>query len=485
MKLEPGGMPLVKEVRQILVGAALRDTSVVVAVSGGTDSQALLGAMVRLRDNLGLALTVAHLDHGLRPNSSSDALTVVEIAHQFGIPCVVEKVDVREHQERFRLSLEEAARNLRYDFLTRTAESVGAGAVVLGHTADDQAETVLLHIVQGSGLAGLRGMAAVSRYSGNGRAAVILVRPFLAVGRETTEAACSIWGLQPLQDETNLELDRSRNYLRAEVIPRMRRLNPRVREALVRLATTAARDLEYMNEKVKDAWADVGAEDVSLQADAVRGLHPALQRYLLREAYRQVRGDVQGLRQIHLDSMIHLLLESGGTILDLPHGVRMERQRDRATLTQGTANPPLPLLKGRQSLPIPGEIIVGNTWRIFVDEVAPSYPLDLGPYAAVLDADTLGKSLEVRSRRPGDRFQPLGVLSNYDVDGSGKPGKKLQDFMVDAHIPRSWRDRVPLLVTPKGVVWVVGWRIAHWARVTTKTRRCVTVKFTMEATSGG
>jgi tRNA(Ile)-lysidine synthase len=473
---------LVRRVRDAVEEAGLRDTSLVVAVSGGADSLALLGALAAQRAPLGLTLTVAHLDHGLRPASPEDARFVAEVAHQQGFPCVVERADVREHQRRHRLSLEDAARRVRYDFLARTAQRVGAAAVALGHTADDQAETLLLHLVQGSGLPGLRGMTPVSRYRGpEGRwpkdATVTLLRPLLEVGREETEAACDAWGLTPRQDETNSLPDSARNYLRLEVLPRLARLNPRVREALGRMAGAVAMDLDYLEERVEEVWTTVAAGDMALDVDALRALHPALQRHLLRQAYRRTNGDLQGLRQHHLEAMVRLLEGPTGAVVELPHGLRLERQRDRALLTRGQAEPPLPPLEGGHLISVPGEIFIGGEWRVCGELAPPSMALDLGPYTAVLDADALGGPLEVRRRRLGDRFQPLGAASALGERKRDPQGKKLQDFMVDAHIPRSWRNRVPLLVAPQGVAWVVGWRIAHWARVTPETRRRVVVTF--------
>ena len=309
---------LVPRVRSVVEAAGLRNASLVVAVSGGADSLALLGSLTKLRDPLGLTLTVAHLDHGLRSTSPDDARFVAEVARQYGVPCVVERVDVRGHQRRHRLSLEEAARKMRYAFLARTAEEAGAAAVALGHTADDQAETLLLHLVQGSGLPGLRGMAAVSRHRGPEEATATLVRPLLKVGREATEAACRAWGLTPRQDETNSLLDAPRNYLRLEALPRLAHLNPRVREALGRLAGAVALDLDYLESRVEDVWPAVAAGDMALDRDALRALHPALQRHLLREAYRRANGDLQGLSQRHLEAMVRLLEGSTGVVLDLP-----------------------------------------------------------------------------------------------------------------------------------------------------------------------
>ena len=174
----PGPPTLEERVRQSLVEAGLRGAHLVVAVSGGPDSLALLHALAEWRSHLGLTLSVAHLDHGLRPDSAEDAQFVAEQSRSLGLECYLQREDVQGHRRRHRLSLEQAAREVRYGFLGEVARRVGAAAVALGHTADDQAETVLLHLVRGSGLGGLRGMTGLSSSTGlTGEGSLPLVRP--------------------------------------------------------------------------------------------------------------------------------------------------------------------------------------------------------------------------------------------------------------------------------------------------------------------
>ncbi|MBI4336200.1 MAG: tRNA lysidine(34) synthetase TilS [Chloroflexi bacterium] len=459
-------------VRRTLADAGLQGVALVAAVSGGPDSLCLLYALASLRDELRLSLHVAHLDHGLRPQSAADAVFVQQQAAALGLPCSVERQDVGELRRYRGTSLEEAAREVRYAFLTRVARATGAAAVVLGHTADDQAETVLLHLVRGSGLAGLRGMSPVSQPPLLVGANLALLRPLLSVTREETETYCAALGLAPRQDVSNLDVRFSRNRLRQKVLPELRRLNPRVRKALLRLSSAAALEIDFVESQAAALWAQVATQTpagVMLDRGAMARLHPVLQRYLLRRAYTLVKGDAEGLALSHLEAMEALMMAPSGKRLSLPGGVRLEVTYQAAHLSKGdvATSCPLPPLEGEHSLVVPGETRVGG-WLVRCEvREAPASLGEAGPWAAFLDTDAIRGPLAVRPRRPGDRFGPLGL------EGT----KKLQDFMVDARIPRAWRDRVPLVVSPEGIAWVVGWRIAHWARVTEATRHVLRLEF--------
>ena len=468
-------------VRARLEECGLRGGSLVVAVSGGPDSSALLLALTELQSFLGLRLHVAHLDHGLRADSAADASFVRELARGLGHPCTVERADVAGYRRRVhRLSPEAAAREVRYAFLARVAREAGADAVALAHTRDDQAETVLLHLVRGGGLAGLRGMSVRSTYRGAG-GPVTLVRPLLDVAREETEAFCRSRNVTPRQDPTNLLATIPRNHLRLNVLPQLRQINPQVGAALARLARSAALDVDYMEGQVDQVWQQAVREaDGGLLLDcvALNAQHRAVVQHLLRRAYAGVRGSKADLEQVHVEEMARLLLGPAGRKTALPGGVTLEVGPRDAWLSAGRPYPcPLPPLEGEYVLPASGEETVGG-WRVSAWEETSPAVLDGGPFNAYLDRDVLGGELALRTRRRGDRFQPLGVHRAAASRSREQTTTKLQDFLVDQRVPRSWRDQVPLVVSPRGIAWVVGWRIAHWARVTPQTRRALRLEFT-------
>ncbi len=468
------------------VEAALRATGVlrlpgstlVVAVSGGPDSLALLHLLCSLSQQHPLQLHAAHLDHGLRAQESDeDARHVQEVCHRLGVPVATEKADVAALRARYRLSWEAAARQARYDFLARVARMVGASAVVLGHTADDQAETVLLHLLRGTGIRGLRGMLPLSRWrSRDGTSEAVLVRPLLGATRQETEAYCASHGLAPRYDSSNQEQRFTRNRIRHNLMPQLRRYNPAVAQALIRLAGTVARDVAYIDQQVQAAWPSIAIREtwgVRLNRHAFNELHPGLQAHALQRAYAEVAGEAQDLNMAQIEGMRHLSEQGAGRSLSLGRGLRFFTSYQELVVSRKAPDSPWPKLEPLE-LPVPPGEVCARGWRISLRRLAASEvaPGQLGddPFRAYLSDDALGDRLMVRTRKPGDPFQPLGM------EGS----KKLKDFMIDAHIPQAWREGVPLVVTEKGIAWVVGWRIAHWARVTPQTREMVEVTFARE-----
>ena len=438
----------------------------VVAVSGGPDSLAMLHALYYLREDLHLSLYGAHLNHGLRGDASkADALFVAEAFRRLGIAFTLEEADVPSFRQKHRLSLEEAARQVRYAFLARVCSEQGAAAVALGHTADDQAETILMHVIRGAGLTGLRGMEAVTRRAFNGRE-VLFVRPLLGLSRLETADYCRALELEPRQDESNLSQELTRNRVRLELVPLLEQYNPAIREALIRLSRSAAQDIAYMEDEIDKVWHETIRQDqgrVSVNRDAFRRLARALQNHLLRRAVLAAKGNLEDVEQNHVEDMVRLMAGPVGRSLNLPGGIRFTVSYDEATLTaSGSDLCPLPPLGGQHTLKIPGETLIPG-WITTAEVLEQERDKEDHPSArtAYLDYDTVGEQLWLRVRRPGDRFQPLGM---------SQP-KKLQDFMVDSKIPRPWRDRVPLVESPRGIIWVVGWRVAEWAKVRDKQAR--------------
>ena len=275
---------------------------VLVAVSGGPDSLALLHAMHGLGDELGLAdLQAAHLDHGLRGDESAgEARFVAAFCQARAIPCTLGAVDVPAQQQRQGGSTQEAARDARDVFLRDAAREVGAGRIATGHTRDDQAETILLNILRGSGLDGLRGIPARRGP---------YVRPLRDTSRAAVEDYCAEHGLVPRRDPSNLDPSHyTRNKLRLELLPLLARdYNPGIQAALLRLAEAAARDADYLHRQAEATRAEVTLQQTEatlvLDARRLRALHPSLLRHVLRAAFAHLRGTRLGLTHEHLEPL--------------------------------------------------------------------------------------------------------------------------------------------------------------------------------------
>ena len=475
---ENGG--LLREVARQVERRFPSGARIVVAVSGGPDSLALLHALRTLKDCLGLDLRAAHLDHGLRAEAGrADAEFVRAFAESIGVPASVGNADAKAFRRARRLSLEDAARRVRYEFLSEVALQADADAVALAHTADDQAETVLMRIMRGTGLDGLGAMSPFASADWGGRR-VNLFRPLLEIGKDETLAYCAENALNPRIDETNSCADMTRNRVRMELLPSMRSYNPAAVLALNRLAKAARLDMSFIRGRAERAAAGVmsrRADGVSIDRAAFAALHPALRRHVLRFAVQTAAGDRADLSESHVEDMLAVMSGPAGRGVDLPRGARFETDylHARVLVSDDRAAAEIPLLP---PAPVPisprGETRAGG-WRVLVEDsdedalaLARSRREPPGArLSEIFSAAALGDNLRVRARAPADRFQPLGMDSD----------KNLADFMIDARVPRRLRDRIPLLESGGRVAWVVGWRMADWAKATPGARRLVRISF--------
>jgi len=474
----------------------IENTKIIVAVSGGPDSLTLLSILASLNVELNLSLHVAHLDHSLRESSKEDALFVERIAGEFGLQSSIERINVWAYAKENSLSIEHAGRQLRYDFLSRVATTLGTDTIALGHTADDQAETVLLHLVRGSGIHGLQAMSPVSRLDTVAGDTYWLVRPLLEISKEETEKYCSDHQLSPRHDESNLLPTYRRNYIRMEIIPRLRQLNPQITGALTRLALTAKQEVDYIESIIEAAVPSILWEctnRVVIDKQRFNNQPPVLKGYLLRRAFKKTSGSLSGLEQFHIEKMIKIMTGPQGKGIDLPGGIRFETTSSQAWLTSTPSNfCPIPILDGEFPINVPGtSIIPGLTdnggsaaWVSIAEFLTPTGPLPPDPQVGYFDLEKLNGDLIVRTRIRGDRFTPFGVSPTERSDSTRittnvRRGKKLQDFLINAKIPQNWRDRIPLLVSPTGIAWVVGYRIADWARVTAKTTSMLRIQMNL------
>ena len=411
---------------------------VLCAVSGGADSVCLLHLLKGRAEAEGFALTAAHFDHGLRgEDSRRDAAVVEQLCRDWGVPCVTGSGDVAAEARRRGAGIEETARDLRYTFLEQTADRVGAGVIATAHNADDNVETLLLHLVRGSGLQGLTGIPPR-----RGR----LVRPLLTTTREEILAYLEAHGLPHVEDASNADPAFARNRLRHQVLPALRALDPRLEEHLGEAIRRLRSDNDYLNAQAarrcqEAAWADddlvIPAQLVAREPDpiAVR-----MVRWLLLEM-----GEHQ-FSAAHLQAVVDLARSSAPSgRADLAHGLTAYRVYGELLLTVQGEDPlppfaPVPLaLEGETALPEAG-------WALTCRRAAAPAEPPRGPDHFFLDPGGLQLPLVLRPRRTGDRLA---------LPGRGeKPVKKL---LIDAKVPRRVRERVPLLADGAGaVLWAGG-----------------------------
>ncbi len=479
------------------LGLLPRNRPLVVGVSGGPDSLCLLHGLWTLAPEYGLTLHVAHLNHCLREaESDQDARFLASLAAGWGLPCTLEACDVAAYARREKLALEEAARQCRYGFLARVAWQLGAPAIAVGHNADDQTESVLMHFIRGSGLAGLRGMLPAtpmsefklpSSDSGFGVLQdvalqnLVLIRPLLEIPRAEIEAYCRQHGLTPRFDRSNLDTTYFRNWLRHTLLPLLETHNPGVSQVLRRTATVVAADYELLHRLLEEAWPRVvrteSPQAITFDLMAWRALPLALRRATLREAIHRLRRTLRNINFVHVEAALEVAGRGQtGDQVTLPAGLMLTLSYD-TFIVAGADHHAIPfdrplLTPGvTLTVTVPGRLAWPDSdWQLESTLVHPGqgHWLTADAWEAFLDADTLVKPLTWRTRRPGDRFAPLGM------DGHTKA---LRDVFIHAKIPQAWRDRWPLLVSGSRLVWVCGVQVAHDARVTPSTRQVLHLRF--------
>jgi len=455
---------------------------ILVGVSGGADSLCLLDLLHRL----GYRLAVAHLNHGLRPEAAEDAGRVQDMARTLGLAFVSDVVDTQAFAEMESLSVEEAARELRYRFLFAQAQQMGAQAVAVAHTADDQVETVLMHLLRGAGLEGLRGMPYWS-LPNPWSAEIALARPLLGAWREQVAAYCQERGLQPVQDLSNLDTTYFRNRLRHELIPYLEQYNPRLRANVATMARLLAGDFAVLQQQVAQAWQTCWLESgpgwLALDLERLRDLDKALQRRLLRQAVAYHR---PGLRDIEASvieaGVAFLAAPSRSGVCNLAVDVYLQVEGPRLWVAEWQAalpGGPWPALPAGAplALDVPGRLRLEGGWELraeVCEDVASARAeaaQNRDRYQAWLDAETAPAPLLVRPRQPGERYSPAGM---------GGHSVKISDAMINAKIPRRARAAWPLVCAGGQVAWLPGCRPAEALCLRLDTKRVIQLHLARE-----
>jgi tRNA(Ile)-lysidine synthase len=452
-------------VRQFLSTLSIKEETIVAAVSGGVDSLALLHILAALQDEFGFALHAASYDHGWRgEDSAEDAAYAGKIAEGLGLSVTLGAAEEP--------ALSEAgARLARYTFLAETAQAVGAHYIALGHHRDDQAETLLLHLIRGTGLAGLRGMLPIAPLSENHllpdvpdellEAEIKLIRPLLGVPRAEIEEYAK--DLNPRQDASNEDPHYLRNRIRLEILPGLEALNPNIREGLARLASVVQGDYAIIEQAIEEAaeelveWGDTEGGDgeiVYIDRLGFNGLSDGIRRGLLRQVLFDLTPGLGDLPYQQIERAC-LLIQNGaaGQEMNLPAEMILTVGYDEFMIRYGGEIPfPhfIPHLEPNQVVPLPmtGEMWIRPHARIYsywvLDGLSQQLRRD-DPLEATL-AIGEDEELTLRTRRAGDRFQPLGMNGH---------SQKLSDTFTNLKIPRSLRDRVALLTVNDEIAWFV------------------------------
>jgi len=444
----------------------VKDRPLVVGVSGGPDSLCLMEMLRRA----GYPIIVAYFDHQLRDDSSQDARMVEKTAGRLMLACVIDGADVRGYAEEKKMSIEEAARTLRYRFLFNLARRHKAQAVAVGHTADDQVETVLMHFIRGSSISGLKGMSYRSIIR-SFDAEIPVVRPLLDLWREDTEVYCAVHGLRPHYDSTNDSLNFQRNRIRHLLLPTLETYNPKFREAVLRMSQSLKSDYAFVMETLEKAWQDsvvaVEVDMVRFDAEKLSAFSNGLQRNLIKHAMQTLHPGVEVTFAV-LERALQVINDTANSArVDLKSGLHIFREEKLVYVCTPQAELPFdlwPQMPKSESIQIsiPCQVSLAGGWKATCERwrlpaLAKEHAeRNEDQFQVWLDAETLPENFEIRVRRQGDVFEPLGM------DGHSQ---KISDFFVNEKIPQRARDRWPLVCAGDEIIWIPGYRPAHKHRI--------------------
>ena len=446
--------------------------SILVAVSGGADSVALVHILDALAPILAVRLAIAHLNHGLRlQESERDAEFVASLAHNLKLRLFLDKVDVHRYRKHHKLSLEEAARNVRYNFLNQTAEKNDFNKIAVGHHLDDNAELVLMFLLRGSGPLGLSGMPPLRDAK--------IIRPLIDIRRSEILNYLAQKKLQYVSDSTNTNRSYLRNRIRHDLIPELAsKYNPNIVETLNRLAGLTRSEEQWMETVVEPILSSIlmkrDTEAIYLSLKSLADVPLAARRRVLRKAIKQVKGNLRRVTFDHIDAIIRLAAKTPAAgRIDLPDGIRAHCDHQSLILSKhkqpvrssdrGVSH--MDQISYEYTLNIPGAVYIKEAGaHIKLTEMNIEAVTDIrgaGQQVAFFDINKLKFPLVVRNFQPGDRFTPLGMTGT----------QKLKNFFINNKIPRVQRVLCPILISSGKIIWVAGHRLDNSVKVDTETRK--------------
>ncbi|MBU0687468.1 MAG: tRNA lysidine(34) synthetase TilS [Candidatus Margulisbacteria bacterium] len=438
---------------------------VLVGVSGGADSIALLQLLADYRRQLNISVHVAHLNHLMRgADADGDEKYVQQLAKSFSFPITIERFAVREYAEKNKMGIEEAARKIRYEFYEKLARDTGAQKIALGHNADDNIETFIMRLLRGAGTSGLVGIPPVRNK---------FVRPLILTWRRDIEKYCASKKLVPRIDHTNYESIYLRNRVRLKLIPQLKVFNNNIKDLLLNTILLLTNDNLYLLSKAEKAFRAVckksNSDEVVLKVKKFMELEAPIKGHVLRQAILAIKGDLKEIAYIHIQDILKLVGETEKKEIHLPGLIRVEIDRDSISFIRGE-QAKVPGILGEYGLHIPGQVVLESAGvRIVAKPINIINNIDINASTdkkVYINYDRVGRVLQVRGRRTGDKFHPLGITGT----------KKIQDFFVDEKISRADRDKVPIVLSEGKIVWVAGFRLDDEFKVTPKTRRVLELR---------
>jgi tRNA(Ile)-lysidine synthase len=426
--------------------------TVLVGLSGGADSVCLLHLLDDLKENLSLTIHAVYVDHNLRPDETPGEIEFCRnLCKKMGVNFIQKSVDIESRVKERGINKQEAARELRYKIFSETALEVRADKIALAHNADDQAETLFMRLVRGTGPAGLTGIP-VKRDN--------VIRPLIEIERREIETFLSERKIEFIIDSSNLRKNYFRNMLRLSFLPELKKINPNLINSVTRTVSILQEEERYFDIIIAKSLMKLISRKtdkrIELFLSPLEGMNTVLLRRILRRAIDETE-NLRGVSFINIEDIIALIKNGkSGDRIYLPRGLRIIKEYSLLVMTSEE-----PQKLSAHELQPPGELVIRGSGIVLKAEFEKdASDLGDGKKTVLLDADSMNFPLTVRPRSPGDYFFPLGF---------GKK-KKLQDFFVDEKVPRDERDSIPLVVSGTDIVWIAGFRADHRFRVTEDTK---------------
>lgn len=439
--------------------------NIVVGVSGGPDSMALLYVLLEIEPLIKFNIYVAHVNHGVRgEDAKSDQLFVEEIAKNLNLPYYTKNVNMIEYGKEKGISSEEAGRELRYGFFREILDSVGGGKIAVAHNMNDQAETLIMRFLRGTGIDGLKGMDFKTKD---------IIRPILGIDRGEIESYIENNNIKTVLDKTNLEPIYSRNKVRLELIPYIEKnFNPNIINTLWRLSRIASMDSEFLEEYSEGRYNNIvknqDKHSIILDGGKLFEEDKSIQQRIIRIAILKINGSLQGITEIQISSVINLFMGSNtGKEVHLSNNIIAKTSYGDLIIEKGINRYVNKYFYELKFLGLNVLEDIGYSFNIEIFPKDDGFTMNKGKNIKYFDFDMVKGNLAVRNRLDGDRLIPFGM----------KGTKKLKDYFIDEKVPKEMRDKIPLIVDEENILWVVGYRTNDLYKVTKKTKIILSISY--------
>lgn len=445
-----------------------KDENIVIGVSGGPDSMALLYVLLEIKDEIDFNIHIAHINHGVRGEAADkDQLFVERVAKQLNLPYYTKNVDMILYGKEHGISAEEAGRELRYGFFREILQNCGGGKIAVAHNMNDQAETLLMRFFRGTGVDGLKGMEFIL---GD------IIRPILGISRKEIEDYIEINNIETVLDHTNLMPIYTRNKVRLELIPYIEEnFNPNIINTLWRTSSIAMTDSNFLEKYSKERYNEVvkkrGKDSIILDGKKFLEEDRSIQQRIIRNTILEISNSLQGISEAQISNILNLFLASEtGKECHISSNLIAKTSYENFIIEKNTIKEEMDYLYDINLEGITNVKELGysfDTSIITKEQFETSNKLKGVRY---FDFDSIKGDLKIRNRKHGDRIVPFGMSGT----------KKIKDYFIDEKIPKELRDSIPILVDDENILWVVGYRTSEKYKVTINTKRVLVIKYNLE-----